>query len=256
MFFTLSKALAHFTSPLTIVVLMLILSVLIRNVRWRKILFWAGFSGLIFFSNKFIANALMTAWEVDARPIAALKHYKAAIVLTGSTIPGLEPHDRVYFQRGADRLIHTVQLYKTGYVEKIIISGGIGQVYERNVEPEADQFRKVMVLMGVPDSVIITESVTRNTAESGPAVKEILNELNVRDSDCLLITSAFHMRRSMAVYRNAGLQPDTFSTDFYGYKIRFELEDILIPKVEALVIWQKLMKEWVGILAYQIAGYV
>jgi uncharacterized SAM-binding protein YcdF (DUF218 family) len=113
-----------------------------------------------------------------------------------------------------------------------------------------------MIVMGVPESDIITESDTRNTYESAVAVKKMLNQLGYKNVDCLLITSAFHMRRSLACYRKADLNIDNFTTDFYAHKRTFYVDSFLIPKVEAIVIWHKLVKEWVGFAAYKAAGYI
>lgn len=209
---------------------------------------------LLFFSNDFIANEVMRAWEVETRPIASLKKYKLGIVLTGTTMNHF-PDDRVYFAKGADRVVHTVQLYKAGLLEKILISGGSGRLIGES-EPEANKFRKVMVLMGVPDSAIMIENETRNTAESAQEVKKILEAGSFKASDCVLITSAFHMRRSLGCYRKAGIDLDSFSADFYSSVGDYTIDAFLIPKIEALSIWHKLAKEWVGFVAYKMAGYL
>src|SRR5688572_23082224 len=116
MFFVLSKTLSYLVMPLTIICVSLVASALIRNARWKKKLFWSGLGLMLFFSNGFIANEFMQAWEIPPRRFDMLNRYKLAIVLTGATLD-LQPDDRVYFQRGADRVTHTVQLYKTGLIE-------------------------------------------------------------------------------------------------------------------------------------------
>jgi uncharacterized SAM-binding protein YcdF (DUF218 family) len=209
---------------------------------------------MLFFSNGFIANEFMKAWEIPARRFDALNRYKLGIVLTGATLD-LQPDDRIYFQRGADRVTHTVQLYKTGLIEAILISGGTGRL-TGEAEPEANKFKRAMVLMGVPEESILIENETRNTYESAVQVKEMLKDSTYQNSDCLLITSAFHMRRSLACYRKAGLNPEPFSTDFYSYERNFYFDSLFIPKLEGLVIWHKLAKEWAGFMAYKLAGYI
>lgn len=255
MFFFLSKTLNYLAMPLTIVVVLLLASRLFRNGLWKKRLLWAGLILLFFFTNEFIANEVMKRWEVDARPFDSLRKYRLGIVLTGAAIPQLKPDDRVYFAKGADRVIHTVQLYKLGLIDKILVSGGSGRIIDIQ-EREADGFRDVMLLMGVPDSAIMVENWTRNTHESALEVKKMLDRHGYRDEECLLITSAFHMRRSMACYRNVGLEPDDFSTDFYAHGGVYYPDAFFIPKLDALIIWHKLVREWVGFTAYWMAGYV
>jgi uncharacterized SAM-binding protein YcdF (DUF218 family) len=209
---------------------------------------------LLFFSNDFLANEVMTAWEIEARPIATLKKYRLAIVLTGTTMTHF-PDDRVYFTKGADRVTHTIQLYKQGFVEKILISGGSGRI-QGEAEPEANKYKKVMLLMGIPEQDIMIENETRNTAESAREVKKMLQAGGFEGKDCILITSAFHMRRSIACYKKAGVNLDSFSADFYSYPKDYNIGSFVIPKIESFAVWHKLVKEWLGFTAYWMAGYL
>jgi uncharacterized SAM-binding protein YcdF (DUF218 family) len=255
MFFILSKALYFLIMPFTIICILFLISVLIKNVKIKNRIFWTALIGLWFFSNEFIANEVMNVWEIKAVPFADMKRHKLGIVLTGSTISGLEPNDRVYFNRGADRVTHTVQLFKKGIIERILISGGSGKLVERD-EPEANKFSQAMQLMGVPAEAIIIENATRNTAESAIEVTKILTKYDYGEKDCLLITSAFHMRRSLASYKKAGLDLEPFSTDFYGHPRDFHIDSLIIPQIEAMQKWHKLIKEWIGYIAYKIVGYI
>ena len=255
MFFILSKTLSYLVMPLSIVMALLITSRIVRSHRCRKGLLWGALILFFIFSNEFIANELMKSWEIETKPFSSMRKYKLGIVLTGTVMPQLKPDDRVYFSKGADRIVHTVQLYKLGLIEKILVSGGSGRVVDIK-EREADRFREVMMLMGIPDSVILLENQTRNTYESAREVKKMLETLGYSREDCVLITSAFHMRRSLACYEKAGIGMDTFSTDFYAHHSRYYPDAFFIPKVEALVIWNKLVKEWVGMIAYWVAGYI
>jgi uncharacterized SAM-binding protein YcdF (DUF218 family) len=254
MFFVLSKVLYFLVMPFTIVCACLLFSWLVKNQKWKKRSFVAGVAMLFFFSNDFLANEIMTAWEIEARPISALKTYKLGIVLTGTTVSHF-PDDRVYFTRGADRVTHTIQLYKEKKIERILISGGSGRL-TGEAEPEANRFRKVMVMMGVPQQDIIIENETRNTGESAQEVRKILDVNGFRGEDCVLITSAFHMRRSLACYRKAGVELDSFTTDFYSYPRRYSIDSFIIPKIDAFGVWHKLVKEWVGFVAYKFAGFI
>jgi uncharacterized SAM-binding protein YcdF (DUF218 family) len=255
MFFVLSKLLNFLVLPITQVFACFVLYILVKQQPWKNRFLWIGFVLFLFFSNDFLANEIMDIWEVDTKPFTEIREHQLGIVLTGSTIPFIEPDDRVYFQRGADRVTHTIQLYKLGLIKKILISGGSGRLLKQD-EPEADKFKKVMIMAGVGESDIIIENKTRNTYESAGAVKKILDSLNYTSEDCLLITSAFHMRRSLAVYRKAGLMLEPFSTDFYAVPDKNFIPTFFLPSVQGFIIWEKLFKEWTGLLAYKIAGYV
>jgi uncharacterized SAM-binding protein YcdF (DUF218 family) len=253
-FFVLSKTLNYLTMIMVVVTVFFFLSVFLKNPKWRKRSFWIGFGMLLFFSNDFIANEVMLAWELKATPMAEMKkQYELGVVLTGVTSGYREPADRVYFQKGADRVTHALQLYKAGIIRKILISGGSGRLVSVQT-PEADVLRQAFLLMGVPEQDILLENQSRNTAESAQEVKKILGP--TKASDCLLITSAFHMRRSRACFVKAGIPMDTFTTDFYSHPREYYPDAFLIPQVEAIMIWQKIIKEWVGMAAYKAAGYI
>jgi len=256
MFFILSKTLDYLVMPTTVILLFLLLGIVVRKGRWRKWIRVAGLVLLFLFTNDFIANELMRAWEIDTQPYSAMEPYPVGIVLTGVMVGDREPDDRVYFSRGADRVVHTVQLYKRGLIQKILISGGSGLISGES-RPEADRFRDAMLLMGVPDSVIMLENRAQNTAQSALLVPPMIEEMGYTDTDCLLITSAFHMRRSLACFRKAGFHPTPFTVDFYaGSRKRYNLKTFLLPQLDALILWHKLVKEWVGMVAYWVVGYV
>lgn len=253
MFFVLSKILNFLTNPLIYVVFFLIASVWLRNVQWKKRCFWIGFSLLLFFSNEFIANEAMSAWEVEPVPYASMHHvYDYGIVLTGVTLNDRQPDDRVYFHHGADRVMHTIQLYKMGIIKKILISGGSGRLVTK-ARPEADELRSVMLMVGVPEADILIENESRNTHESAVNIKSMLP---VDSGKYVLITSAFHMRRSEACFKKVGFNVDTFSADYYTHPRYVTLDAFLIPRADCINIWQKMFKEWTGIAAYWVAGYV
>lgn len=241
--------------PLVMICLCFLISVLVKKPKVKKIFFWTGFSLLFFCTNGFFANEAILAWELKAKPFADVRKYHVGIVLTGTTMSSRTPDDRIYFGRGADRVTHTVQLYKLGLIDKILVSGGSGNLIASG-EKEAVSFMKAMVLMGVPEQDIVIESETRNTHESAVAVKKILASLGYDANECVLITSAFHMRRSLACYQKEGMALDHFTTDFYSHSRKYTLETFIIPSIEAIDIWHKLIREWTGCLAYKMAGYI
>src|SRR5262249_50502925 len=149
------------------------------------------------------------AWEIPPTPFADIhKQYEWGVVLSGVTKSGMTPSDRVYFSQGADRVTHTFQLYKLGYIKKILVSGGSGSLLNPE-QREADEIASVLLMMGARPEDVLTENNSRNTHESALEVKSILTG-KTSPENCLLITSAFHMRRSAACFRKAGWPMDTF----------------------------------------------
>lgn len=255
MFFLLSKTLSYLTIPIVVISILLILGVALRNAVWRKRCLISSISLLLFMSNGFIVNEVARLWELPATPLETIqKKYEFGIVLTGVTKMNIEPYDRVYFGRGADRFTHTVQLYNAGIIQKIIISGGSGHLMNIRRQ-EADDLASAFQMVGVPLSDILIENKSKNTYESAQEVKRLFGD-QLQSGNALLITSAYHMRRSRACFAKAGLEIDTFSTDFISQERRFTPDALIIPSAEALVTWQTLIHEWMGMIAYKVAGYI
>lgn len=255
MFFILSKILMYAVMPLTIVCGFLITAAFIKKQSLRKKLFVTGLALLLFFTNSFIANEVMRLWEIPITPIKDItKTYSWGIVLTGVTKYDTGPRDRIYFACGADRVTHTLQLYKLGKIKKILISGGSGRL-DAPDRKEAFEVAEALMMMGVPANDIVTESKSRNTHESAEAVKKMLTG-QAAPSECLLITSAFHLRRSIACYKKVGWNMDTFSVDFRASVRKFYPDVLFVPSNDALGNWNTLIKEWTGMVAYKVAGYI
>ncbi len=255
MFFFLSKTLSYLLKPLVIICACLLASWLIKNARWKRRLLVISTFLLIFLSNEFILNEAMRAWEVKATPFRDIHHtYEYAVLLCGAAKTEVGPTDRVYIGSAADRINHTLQLYKMGFVRKILISGGSGRLIDTG-EREASQLSSLLQLMGVPPGDITIENESRNTHESAVEVKKILQEITT-PSQCILVTSANHMRRSAACFEKVGWPMDQFSTDFLSHYRKFTFDILFIPKMEAFTSWHTLVKEWTGYVAYWVVGYV
>uniref|UniRef100_UPI0039831102 hypothetical protein n=1 Tax=Daejeonella sp. TaxID=2805397 RepID=UPI0039831102 len=123
MFFFFSKTLDYFLSPLIWVILLFLLCIFIKRPIFKKRLFYTALFILIIFSNPFLASEAFRAWEGEPIPMASISNYETAIVLTGVASSRDSAPDRVFFGKGADRVVHTVQLFKAGKIKKIIISG-------------------------------------------------------------------------------------------------------------------------------------
>lgn len=257
MFFILSKILVYLILPVPFLALLLLLFLLIRNKKVKSIAFIL-FCGFFFlYTNPFLANQLMGWWEIPAIPIAELEQeFEAAIILTGVTDIDKYPRDRVHLNKGADRIMHTVQLYKLAKVPLIIVSGGSGKLISEDEPSEAELVKKVLLISGVPEQDIILETESRNTYENALNTAQLLQAKNLPTEKIMLVTSAFHMRRSMGCFKKAGLQPQPYPTDFYSDSSSYDPGSLFIPSQEALTNWTKLISEWVGFSMYAILGYL
>lgn len=253
MFFILSKILYYLVMPATFIGGTLIYALLTKKEKRKKIALYSCLTLFLFFGNEWITNKFFVWWEPEPVLFSKVNNYELAIVLTGVTSSDRAPHDRVYFQKGADRLLHTVQLYKMGKIKKILITGGSGRVTGAIIS-EAIDMKMVFLICGVPDSVLIIEQKSRNTHENALFSKKIIDSLGLKGNK-LLITSAFHMPRSKACFDKVGLKTDIFPTDYFGGTTTNTPDVWLVPKEKALCGWNILIREWVGYVMYKLMGY-
>lgn len=209
---------------------------------------------LIFFSNSYISGMAFRAWEGEPIPLESLAAYQTGIVLTGVTIQKKNAPDRIFFAKGADRVIHTVELYKAGKIKNILISGGASSILSKEI-PEAQKLKRAFLYSGVPDSAIFLEDRSRNTIESARYSRRICDSLQL-GSKYLLITSAFHMPRSMACFKKAGMSPTSYAVDYYTGDPGFNPGEMLIPSEYALYRWGVLIHEVAGYVIYKLMGYI
>ncbi|MGW8121919.1 YdcF family protein [Roseivirga echinicomitans] len=254
MFFILSKILALFVMPLTWVIGFLVYSRFTKNPKRKKFFLILPLVLLMFFSNQYISNRAMLLWEPEPTPMNEVGVYDVGIVFSGVTKGSKSPKDRVYFDYGADRITHTLQLYNEGKLKHIIVSGGLG-FQQVEMSFAAERLKSFLVMAGVPDSVITVEPNAANTHENAVESAKILNR-DFPNQKYLLITSAFHMKRSALCMAKQGIAFDEFPAGYYTDRPSLKFDDVFIPKAESIKKWETLFKEWVGLATYKLMGYI
>lgn len=251
MFFIFSKIFQYIFSPTIWIIVIFIVSIFIKKQKAKKVLRIIGFSMLIFFSTPFVFFEFMRVWEPKAKFKSELKpQYDYGIVLTGM-ITYDPKYERINFNSSSDRLWQTIELYKEGYLDKIFITGGSGEVFNQNFK-ESKILKDYLIKFGIPEEDILIEINSKNTYENAVETAKILKPKENRHK-YLLITSAYHMRRSAACFKKQGFEFDTYVTDRYAGKRIFN-GDLFIPKSEILQNWTLLIHEVSGYVIYWITG--
>ncbi len=253
MFFYLSKLLTFLLLPFTWAMVLLLYAWFTKNEWRKKRAFLAVMLILLVFSNRFIFDRTMYMWEVPAVSEKSLGHYDAVIVLGGAT--NWDPsQQRIQFHRGADRIFQALTLWKKGYADKIVFTGGSGSILHPD-HKEGVRVRKYLLELGIPDSVLIFENESKNTHENAEFLKPIL-KTQAPGGKYLLVTSGYHMRRSLGCFAKAGIAVSPYSTDRMSGPPKFEFDYAFIPDAETLFAWNALFREWFGCITYSLAGYI
>lgn len=250
MFFLLSKILVILIRPLCWSVALLIWAWFTKIPERRRRLIIGSLVILFFSSNKVLVNEITRAWELE--PNTQVPIPETAVILGGYA--EFDAHrNRVQMSDAADRLYSVVNLYQQKKIKRIILSGGSSSVTGRT-KPEADYVLPILKSYGIPDSVIIKESNSRNTHENALNTAKILKEKHIKGA-VILVTSSFHMRRALGTFSKAGIDVKPYPVHFISdYGRGYFLPDFIIPSSEALFRCDAIIKEWVGYTAYAITG--
>ena len=257
MFFILSKTLSFLLTPFTWIVILLLLALFFKkNKKWSKRFMVSTVIVTLFFTNQFIADEAISIWEYPITQDKELaESYDAGIVLGGGMITIDKEYNRMTFRNSTDRILQAVSLYKTGKIKKMLISGGAGSLVYRNML-ESVLLKKYLLTIGIPDSVILTDSLSDNTYQNAVRSAQILNKDFPEGGKFLLITSSTHMRRALGCFKKAGMEVTPYSTNKLTGRLTFNINNLLIPNLRALDAWDKLIHEWIGYGMYAILGYL
>jgi uncharacterized SAM-binding protein YcdF (DUF218 family) len=256
MFFVFSKLLGILIVPSNFVVEIGLVGIVLLLTRFRRLASWlivtsvvltalAGFSPL--------SNILILPLEQRFPPWDPSRGAPDGIVvLGGSVIPDIAATrgDDSGLNEGAERITAAVELARKYPDARIIFTGGNASLFENAPSEAAVAFRQ-MVALGVAPDRITAEEQSRNTIEN--AVFSRLIAQPKPGERWLLVTSAFHMPRAIAVFRAAGFPVEAYPVD---YRTR-GLGDAtrLFPAVAfGLAQMDIAMHEWAGLVAYRLTG--
>jgi uncharacterized SAM-binding protein YcdF (DUF218 family) len=127
----------------------------------------------------------------------------------------------------------------------IIFTGG--KIFNR--APEAEIAKRFLISLGVPPHHIITEEKSTDTYENAQYVKEIADKHQFKK--IVLITSAFHMKRSYLLFNKRFQEIVPYPADYWTSRGSYDVLNFL-PNAWSLALVESAMKEYLGILFYKI----
>lgn len=96
-----------------------------------------------------------------------------------------------------------VDIYKKGFSDKIIFTGGLGKDTSKMWdELEAEKFSKIAINKGVPKDAIYTENKSTNTGENFRFTKKMIEENNLNIKNFIIVHKPYDERRVYAAFRN------------------------------------------------------
>jgi uncharacterized SAM-binding protein YcdF (DUF218 family) len=264
MFYFFSKTLNYLLTPIGWLVAVLLLAFYTKNPVRRRRMIGVGLAILWVFGNPVLMNELTLRWEYPIREIAAVRSGPdpappIAVLLTGGMVNISKDvsADRFLLGHEADRAGQALYLYKTGAIQKILISGGPGDLpFQRKpLGDEGEMTARFLIVAGVNPADIVLEPKSRNTHENALFSARMLHD-RFKTNRCLLVTSAMHMRRAVACFNKENVQVMPFPGGFLSSRRSFEPGEYILPREKTFAESLALVKEVVGYVVYRVMGYV
>jgi len=143
-------------------------------------------------------------------------------------------HDTIVAERGA-------QLFLEGWAPLLVFAGGLGSITGRVwSEPEADQFARLAVSLGVPREKILVENKSTNTGENVLFTRQLLIERQLDPQKFIVVQKPYMERRSYATFRKLWPEKDVIVTSprisLDGYLNRYSHETLSRDDVVSIMV--------------------
>ena len=257
LFFVLSKTLGIMLLPTNFLIGVGLVGVILLATRFARLgrnlavasvvlLAICGFSPL--------GNWLLYPLEQRFPPWDAARGAPDGIIVLGGSI-----HADVSAERGtpvvgsaADRIIAAAALALRYPNARVVFSGGSANLLANDAR-EADYAGAIFENLGIAKSRLIMERRSRNTQENAEFSKALV--VPKAGEHWLLVTSAFHMPRSIGLFRKAGFAVEPYPVD-WRVGGRADLFAFANFAIDGLIQTDIAVREWIGLLAYRLTGKI
>jgi uncharacterized SAM-binding protein YcdF (DUF218 family) len=259
--FALKKLLSAVVQPcsllLTVMILGLVLLFFTKKQRLAKALLTAGLALLALLSLGPVARALVRPLERTCPPLLAEATQAVSTMPDGSPAPrwvvvlgggkserrSMAPIHQL-FEASLVRLAEGIRLQRLLPESKLVLSGGS---YDARTT-EAEVLAAAGASLGAPQDRMVLESQSWDTIDEVRALHALLGQ-----DRFVLVTSAMHMPRAMAMFKKAGMNPIAAPTDYLASD---EVSDMLglFPRAEAGWMIERALHEYLGLFWARIRG--
>lgn len=257
MFFFLSKIFWLFIQPLNFAIFLLLAALLAAIVGWRRLSVTGVLAAFLILGlsswTSFGAFILSPLEERFQRP-ASLPERIDGIVVLGGGLEGAINLARGGYEvnSGGDRFIEAAALARRFPDARILVTGGMGTLVLQG-EGDADTGPRLLAALGVAPGRLILENKSRNTDENARFSMALVNPKP--DETWLLVTSAYHMPRSVGLFHKVGFPIVPWPTD-YRTSGREGIGLFRDNEMDALQNTTLAIREWIGLVAYRVSGRI
>jgi uncharacterized SAM-binding protein YcdF (DUF218 family) len=256
MFYAASKIYWMFASPVALLFFAALIGAIFSNGRHARLARAAAIGAILLlmvFALTPASLALIGVLEDRyPEPPADMAAPYGIIILGGAVNGGLsEARRQVVFDEG-ERAVEAAILAARYPDARVVYTGASGFLLSPD-NFEAVAVRRLLTELGVADARITIEDRARNTDDNARFTAALVHPQP--DQRWLLVTSAFHMPRSMGLFEKAGFNvvayPVAFRTAGPGTSLWWEFDP-----ARNLRTFEIAMKEYIGLAMYRATGRI
>jgi uncharacterized SAM-binding protein YcdF (DUF218 family) len=255
MFFYLSKVLWFLTAPSNVLIALALAGAWLCGTRFARAgrrLALAATGLLLFIGIAPLGSLLFLGLEsrFPTLPHKGLDPY-GIIVLGGAVDEAMgQSHGQISLEEAAERMTEGAALARLYPNAKLVFTGGSNAFFGRDGS-EAGDAKRLWMDLGIPGERILLEDKSRNTYENAVMTRDLIRpQLGER---WLLVTSAFHMPRSVSLFRKAGFPVIPFPVDYRSEASLTRLRPMR-ESSDGLRRFDLAAREWIGLAAYWASG--
>jgi len=174
------------------------------------------------------------------------------IVLGGSLDADLSAaHGLPVIGGAADRIVGAAALAHRYPNARIVYTGGSPNLISNDAK-EADYATALFEGLGIAKSRLTLERQSRNTRENAEFSKQVA--MPKPGERWLLVTSAYHMPRSVGLFRKVGFPVEAYPVDWKVGTWGNGLLKYYVTANDGLQFVDIAVREWLGLVAYRLAG--
>ena len=256
----LSKLLVTVVNPVGLTLLFLACGMLFTFV-WRKarvaaVFFIGGFALLFAFSLPVTAHFLMRGLEGRYEPRTEYDPASAVVLLGGFTRGNVPPRLYVETNINANRAFGAMRIWKQGAASKMVLTGGLLELTTSGEVSEAVcMFDLLSEHFGMDSADVIFEGMSQNTRDNARYTREALTAAGL-GLDIILVTSAYHMPRSVAVFEKAGFTVTPAPIGFFADS-NFSIKPLMwLPGTAPVFESSIALREYLGMAVYKALGWI
>jgi len=253
--FYISKIFWLVAQPLSLSFLLLVIGLFAGLLKWNRIRTWASLAAaLVLFVTLFTSTGAVLLQQLEDRfaradlPVGG----PTCIITLGGGFESEIVTARGGFEmtQAGDRFVETLRLARDFPTARILVSGGDGSL-SGAYKGDAVIAARFFAAFGIPEERLIRETQSRDTFENAANTETLLASNGLEN--CLLVTSAFHMPRSIGLFRELGLTVLPWPTDYRTTGKASLGLDFTQPSANSQLMTTA-VREWTGLLFNHLAG--